>query len=106
MDDLLVPHGVRTIERAHAARVAFAVTDTTSYTFPGDAERDGLGPVNESDQGFLAHVTLLISADRASGPARRAGRIVGHRGAAAPPPALHASLALSEGDDARSRARA
>jgi hypothetical protein len=43
--------------------VAFAATDTTSYTFPGDSERDGLGPVNESDQGFLAHVTLLISAD-------------------------------------------
>jgi hypothetical protein len=63
MGELLAPHRGRTVERAQAARVAFAATDTTSYTFPGDAERDGLGPVNESDQGFLAHVTLLISAD-------------------------------------------
>jgi Transposase DNA-binding len=63
MDELLVPHKGRTVERGLAARVAFAVADSTSYTFTGDAVRDGLGPVNESDQGFLAHVTLLISAD-------------------------------------------
>ncbi len=63
MGQLLAPHRGRTVERARAAGVAFAVADSTSYTFPGDAARVGLGPVNESDQGFLAHVTLLVSAD-------------------------------------------
>lgn len=63
LSQLLAPHRQRTSERARAHRVVFAPVDTTSYKFSGEAERDGLGPVNESDQGFLAHVTLLISAD-------------------------------------------
>ena len=60
---LLAPHSERTVERARAHRVVFAPTDTTSYKFSGGGARDGLGPVNKSDQGFLAHVTLLVAAD-------------------------------------------
>jgi hypothetical protein len=60
---LLAPHVARTVERARSAGVAFAVADSTSYKFTGDSERSGLGPVNESDQGFLAHLTLLVAAD-------------------------------------------
>jgi len=63
LSQLLAPHRERTAERAHVHRVVFAPADTTAYKFSGEAERDGLGPVNELDQGFLAHVTLLISAD-------------------------------------------
>ena len=63
MEGLLAPHRARTAKRARALRVVFAPTDTTSYKFSGEAERDGLGPVNAKDQGFLAHVTLLVAAD-------------------------------------------
>ena len=60
---LLAPHVARTIERARAARTVFALADSTAYKFGGESERDGLGPVNTTDQGFLAHVTLLVAAD-------------------------------------------
>jgi hypothetical protein len=64
LSQLLAPHRERTVERARAHHpVVFAPADTTAYKFSGEVERDGLGPVNTSDQGFLAHVTLLVAAD-------------------------------------------
>ena len=62
-DALLVPHLARSRARAAEQKVVLAVADSTSYTFSGDADREGLGPVNKADQGFLAHVTLFVSAD-------------------------------------------
>jgi hypothetical protein len=61
--DLLEPHLVRSGKRAGVAGVAYAVSDTTQVVFSGASKRDGLGTVNEKDQGFLAHVTLAVSAD-------------------------------------------
>lgn len=63
LSQLLAPHRERTVERARAHRVVFAPADTTAYKFSGEVEREGLGPVNTTDQGFLAHVTLLVAAD-------------------------------------------
>jgi hypothetical protein len=63
LDRLLAPHIAKTVERVQVAEVAVAIADTTSYKFTGEVDREGLGPVNSSDQGFLAHVTLAVSAD-------------------------------------------
>jgi Transposase DNA-binding/Transposase DDE domain len=60
---LLAPHLARTTERVRGAGLAFAIADTTAFKFTGDADREGLGPINTNDQGFLAHVTLAVSAD-------------------------------------------
>lgn len=62
-DAILAPHIARTAERVHRAGVALAISDTTAFKFSGDADREGLGPVNKTDQGFLAHVTLAVAAD-------------------------------------------
>lgn len=62
-DALVAPHVLRTAERVARAGVAFAVSDTTAFNFSGEKARDGLGPINRSAQGFLAHVTLAVSAD-------------------------------------------
>jgi hypothetical protein len=67
-DRLLAPHQALTAERVQAAGIAFAIADTTAYQFGGDADRDGLGPVNRSDQGFLAHVTLAVAANGSRKP--------------------------------------
>lgn len=68
LEGLLAPHVVRTTERVRAASLAFAIADTTALKFTGEAERDGLGPVNKTDQGFLAHVTLAVEADGSRRP--------------------------------------
>jgi hypothetical protein len=62
-DALLEPHVVRTVGRVERTGLAFAVSDTTEFKFGGGMPRDGLGPLNKSAQGFLAHVTLAVSAD-------------------------------------------
>jgi hypothetical protein len=67
-DRLLAPHLALTAERVQTAGVAFAIADTTSYEFSGDADREGLGPINKSDQGFLAHVTLAVAANGSRKP--------------------------------------
>jgi hypothetical protein len=60
---LLAPHLARTAERVHRAGVALAISDTTAFKFGGEVDREGLGPVNKTDQGFLSHVTLAVAAD-------------------------------------------
>src|SRR6266496_2071979 len=68
LDGLLAPHVARTVERVRSADLAFAIADTTAFKFSGDADREGLGPINRQDQGFLGHVTLAVSADGARKP--------------------------------------
>jgi hypothetical protein len=65
-ESLLAQHLSRTAGRVTGT--AFAVHDTTAFTFPGESIRAGLGRVAEKSQGFLAHVTLAISADGARIP--------------------------------------
>jgi hypothetical protein len=60
---LLEPHLDKTAKRIAGAGTAYAVHDTTICTFPGESRRQGLGRINLKDQGFLAHVTLAVSAD-------------------------------------------
>lgn len=62
-DALTKPHVVRTVGRVERTGLAFAVSDTTEFKFGGGMARYGLGPLNTSAQGFLAHVTLAVSAD-------------------------------------------
>lgn len=64
LEDILAPHVVRTRARVQALGCAYAVHDTTDFVFGGAKKRQGLGPVySEQDQGFLAHVSLAVSAD-------------------------------------------
>jgi hypothetical protein len=60
---LLEPHIAKTAARASGVGDVLAVHDTTVCKFGGAARRNGLGTVNLSDQGFLAHVTLAMVAD-------------------------------------------
>jgi hypothetical protein len=60
---LLAQHIDRSAGRCAAAAVLYALHDTTACTFPGETHRSGLGRVNGQKQGFLAHVTLAVSAD-------------------------------------------
>jgi len=63
LDRLLAPHIALTVQRVQDAGVAFAIADTSVFKFSGDADREGLGPIQMSDQGFLTHLTLAVSAD-------------------------------------------
>ena len=63
LERLLAPHVALTVQRIQVAGLAFAIADTTAFKFSGEADRDGLGPINKTDQGFLGHVTLAVAAD-------------------------------------------
>ena len=63
LEGILLPHVLKTKERVRRGGVAYAVHDTTELTFGGEKKREGLGPVNGKDQGFLAHLSLAVSAD-------------------------------------------
>ena len=64
LEQLVQPHVRRTAERVRNLGEAYAIHDTTGFTFGGEMRRDGLGSVNNNtDQGFRAHVTLAVSAD-------------------------------------------
>lgn len=60
---LLEQHQARTAVRVGQEATAFAAHDTTACIFPGEVQRAGLGVVTGKSKGFLAHVTLAISAD-------------------------------------------
>ena len=63
-DAILAVHRARTMERARHAGVALAIHDTTENEFDGTAVRKGLGPLrSKHEQGFLAHVSLVVAAD-------------------------------------------
>jgi hypothetical protein len=63
LDEIVAPHSELTRSRVRAAGEAYAVHDTTPFLFGGQKRREGLGPVNGKDQGFLAHLSLAVSAD-------------------------------------------
>ena len=64
LERLIQPHVQRTAARVRASGKAYAIHDTTGFTFGGEMRREGLGTVDgANDQGFRAHVTLAVSAD-------------------------------------------
>lgn len=65
---VLEPHVRQTAERCAQAQRVLAIHDTTECTFSGEA-RHGLGPLHgKSDQGFLLHTTLAVTADGSRRP--------------------------------------
>jgi hypothetical protein len=58
---LLESHYQATIERMAPAGQALIVHDTTEFVFKGD--REGLGRVQRSGQGFMGHFALAVSAE-------------------------------------------
>jgi Transposase DNA-binding/Transposase DDE domain len=64
LEQLVQPHVQHTAERVRNAGRAYAIHDTTGFSFGGEMRRTGLGSVNNAtDQGFRAQVTLAVSAD-------------------------------------------
>ena len=61
---LVTPHIEKTAARVgQVGGDVYAVHDTSTFSFSGESRRAGLGTVNLSDQGFLAHLTLAVAAD-------------------------------------------
>lgn len=58
---LLQPHVEATAGRARSVGAAYCISDTTEFRFGG--EREGLGPLQNGGQGFLAHVALAVASD-------------------------------------------
>src|SRR5512140_1778313 len=61
LEAVLAPHIAKTVQRVAALDTVYAVADTTNFVFSGEVEREGLGPINGNDQGFLAHLTLAVT---------------------------------------------
>ena len=59
---ILAPHVEATAERVGTMGVAYCVSDTTELRFGGEA-RTGLGPLQGSGRGFIAHVALAVATD-------------------------------------------
>ena len=69
LEQVLRPHVQKTVERVRKAGTAYAVSDTSGFTFGGKSRREGLGHVDSAiDQGFRAHVTLAIATDGSRQP--------------------------------------
>jgi hypothetical protein len=60
---LIEQHVARSARRCAREAATYVVHDTTVCTFSGETERAGLGRVNGAKQGFLAHVSLAVSAE-------------------------------------------
>src|SRR5207237_1068012 len=63
LDQIIAPHVENTRARVREAGVAYVAHDTTEFIFGGESKREGLGPVQGGDQGFLAQISLSMSAD-------------------------------------------
>jgi hypothetical protein len=57
---IVAPHVHRTVERAQGMARIVVSHDTTTFSFAGEAERDGLGRLTGTEQGFLSHMSLAI----------------------------------------------
>lgn len=69
LDSLLRPHVAMTAKRVARVGVAYAIHDTSGFTFGGEVRREGLGHVDsKSDQGFRAHVSFAVAADETREP--------------------------------------
>jgi hypothetical protein len=60
-ESLLRPHQLATVKRASILPECLVIHDTTTLRFEG--ARNGLGRLTGSGRGFLAHVSLVASAD-------------------------------------------
>lgn len=59
---IIEPHVKKTRERIAQACLSLVLHDTTEFIFGGETPREDLGPVNGKDQGFLAHLSIAVSA--------------------------------------------
>lgn len=62
-DEILVPHHAATAARADEQQLVIVIHDTTEIRYSGSETREGLGPLHGHDQGFLAHVSLAVTAN-------------------------------------------
>jgi transposase-like protein/DDE family transposase len=60
---VLAGHVDASLLRAQQEGIALVVHDTTELDYSGEVPRKGLGRLGGSDSGYLAHVSLLVSAD-------------------------------------------
>jgi hypothetical protein len=60
---VLAGHVAASLVRAKQESIALVVHDTTELDYSGEVPRKGLGRLGGSDSGYLAHVSLLVSAD-------------------------------------------
>jgi len=63
--DLLEAHFSKTVQRIrdHGEPIVLVIHDTTTFTFPGEVHRDGLGFITATKQGFHGHFSLAVSGD-------------------------------------------
>jgi hypothetical protein len=59
-EKLLAPHVEQTASRAAAAGRVIVAHDTTTFSFRGESQREGLGRIKKGGQGFSAHVGLVL----------------------------------------------
>ena len=72
VEGVLQPHVEATVERAARHRSVVVAHDTSEFRFEGQV-REGLGRLGSKGQGFLAHFSMLISADGRREPLGVAG---------------------------------
>lgn len=60
---LLQPHLDATLERAKEFDEVLVLHDSTEFSFGGSKKRQGLGKLQQTQQGFLGHFSIVISAD-------------------------------------------
>lgn len=66
---ILACHYEATAERASHNAVTLVAHDTTTFSFPGEARREGLGRLrSEKGQGFFGHFSLALRADGSREP--------------------------------------
>jgi hypothetical protein len=60
---VLAGHIANSLGRAEQEGICLVVHDTTEISYSGEVSRAGLGRVGGSNAGYLAHASLLVSAD-------------------------------------------
>ena len=63
LNRILDPHFAGTAARCDPFEQVLVVHDTTEFEFDGEVEREGLGRLLASGQGFFGHFSLAVSAD-------------------------------------------
>jgi hypothetical protein len=59
-DAILAPHIAATFRRAREVPLCLIIHDTTEFKFNGSSEREGLGMLTGSGQGFFGHFALAV----------------------------------------------
>ena len=65
---LLQPHLDATVERANEFDEVLVLHDSTEFSFGGSKKRQGLGKLQQTQQGFLGHFSIVVSADGSEEP--------------------------------------